>query len=117
MFKVIIAGSRDFNDYELLEKTMDKLLQDVRGRIVVLCGEAHGADALGKRYAQERGYAVQSFPADWRLHGRAAGPLRNRQMAAAADACACFWDGRSRGTANMIEEAKRAGLPLRIKRF
>ena len=120
MFKVIIAGSRGFEDYDILKKTMDSLLRirvEQGEEIVIVCGEAHGADALGKCYASERGFAVLSFPADWRRFGRRAGVIRNRQMAEAADACVCFWDGESRGTANMIEEARRRGLPLRVKRF
>ena len=120
MFKVIIAGSRGFEDYALLKNTMDALLKirmEQGEEIAILCGEARGADALGKRYASERGFAVLSFPADWRRFGKKAGVIRNRQMAEAADACVCFWDGESRGTANMIEEARRRGLPLRVKRF
>ena len=116
MFRVIIAGSRNFNDYEYLKKYMDFLLQNKK-EVVILCGEARGADSLGKRYAQERGFPVQSFPADWQRFGRAAGPLRNRQMSACADACVVFWVGGSAGSANMIEEARRAGLALRVRRF
>lgn len=120
MFKVIVAGSRNFENYALLKSTMDVLLKlkiEQGEEIVIVCGEAHGADALGKRYASERGFAVLSFPADWRRFGKKAGVIRNRQMAEAANACVCFWDGESRGTANMIEEARRRGLPLRVKRF
>lgn len=116
MFRVIIAGSRSFNDYEYLKKYMDFLLQNKK-EVVILCGEARGADALGKRYAQERGFPVQSFPADWQRFGRAAGPLRNRQMAACADACVVFWVGGSAGSASMVAEARRAGLALRVRRF
>lgn len=116
MFRVIIAGSRNFNDYEFLEKSMDFLLKN-KSDVVVLCGEAAGADSLGKRYAAARGFSVLSFPADWRRFGRSAGVRRNRQMAGAADACVVFWDGVSRGSANMIAEAERAGLALRVRRF
>lgn len=120
MFKVIVAGSRNFENYALLKNTMDALLKirmEQGEEIAIVCGEARGADALGKRYASERGLAVLSFPADWRRFGKKAGVIRNRQMAEAANACVCFWDGESRGTANMIEEARRRGLPLRVKRF
>lgn len=116
MFHVIIAGSRNFNDYEFLKQYMDFLLQNKQD-IVVLCGEARGADSLGKRYALEKGFSVLSFPADWKRFGRSAGVLRNREMSKNADACVVFWDGFSRGSANMIAEAKRAGLALRVRRF
>ena len=116
MFRVIIAGSRNFNDFELLEKKMLYFLQNKKD-IVVLCGGARGADDLGRQFAEKHGFMVEMFPAEWKKHGKRAGVVRNRQMAAAADACVCFWDGSSRGTANMIEEAKRAGIPLRVVRF
>lgn len=114
MFRVIIAGSRCFNDYEYLKKCMDFYLKNQKD-VVVLCGEAHGADTLGKRYAQERGFSVLSFPADWRRFGRAAGPVRNRAMSAQADACVVFWVGGSPGSASMVAEARRAGLALRVR--
>lgn len=117
MFRVIIAGGRDFNDYQLLSATMDNLLRNIAEEIVVVCGQARGADTLGERYARERGYKVDYYPAQWERYGRSAGYLRNEQMAQNADALAAFWDGRSRGTKHMIELAKRYGLKVRIKRY
>lgn len=117
MFRVIIAGSRTFNDYKLLCQTMDHLLQNIQEEIVVICGEARGADTLGRKYALERGYKVRSYPANWTLYGKKAGIVRNRLMARNADALTAFWDGSSPGTANMIEEAKARGLKVRIKRY
>ena len=55
MFKVIIAGSRDFDDYNLLRNTMDKLLVN-KTQVTIISGTARGADRLGEQYAQERGY-------------------------------------------------------------
>lgn len=117
MFRVIIAGGRDFSDYELLRSTMDRLLSNTMDEIVIVCGMAKGADTLGEQYAKECGYKVDYFPADWKKHGKAAGFLRNEQMAQNADALAAFWDGQSRGTKNMIELARRYGLKVRIKRY
>ena len=114
MFRVIIAGSRNFSDFAFLQKKMDFLLQNVIDQVEILCGEARGADALGKKYALQKGYSCASFPADWKKYGRAAGPMRNRDMAKNADACVCFWDGKSKGTENMIDEARKAGLCLRV---
>jgi len=78
-------------------------------------GTARGADQLGERYAKERGYFIQRFPADWNAYGKAAGYIRNRKMAEYADALIAFWDGKSRGTLNMISLAKECGLQIRIK--
>ena len=76
-----------------------------------------GADALGERYAAERGYLLRRFPADWKQYGRAAGVRRNKEMAQNADALIAFWDGISRGTKNMIEEATAAGIIVCVKRY
>jgi hypothetical protein len=57
------------------------------------------------------------FPADWKTHGKAAGPIRNRQMAKNAEALIALWDGNSRGTKNMIETATKLGLKVYVKRY
>ncbi len=117
MFRVIIAGGRDFNDYPLLEHTMDRLLQNITDPVTVVCGKARGADTLGERYAKERGFQVDYYPADWDRYGKRAGPLRNEQMAQNADALVAFWDGQSRGTKSMIDLAHLYGLKIRIKKY
>lgn len=117
MFKVIVAGGRDFDDYERLCREMDYLLQNIQESIEIVCGGATGADELGKKYAYERGYAVQIFPADWKCYGRAAGPIRNEQMAMYADALVAYWNGSSRGTKSMIDLARKHGLKIRIKQY
>ena len=106
MLRVIIAGGRDFDDYQLLKATMDKLLCNITDEITVVCGQAKGADTLGEQYAMEKGYTIDYYPAQWKLYGKRAGYLRNEQMAQNADALAAFWNGESRGTKNMIELAK-----------
>ena len=119
LYRVIIAGCRDFDDYGLLCESCDRFLAQKHQThsIVIVSGAARGADTLGERYAHERGYDVQQFPANWKLDGKAAGFIRNRQMADVADALIAFWDGRSRGTANMIDIARQKPLPYRIVSF
>lgn len=116
-FRVIIAGGRDFNDYHLLERTMDHLLSNLTADIVVVCGMARGADTLGEQYAKARGYRVDYYPADWDKHGRSAGYRRNEQMAQNADALVAFWDGMSRGTKSMIDLARQYNLKVRVKHY
>ena len=106
--KVIIAGSRDFTDYTFLKKMVDKLYKNET--IEIVSGGATGADALGERYAREKGYTIKRFPADWEVHGKAAGPIRNRQMAIYGDHLIAFPMGFSKGTSNMIKEAGKLGL-------
>jgi len=116
-FRCIIAGGRDFNDYETLSSTMDRLLSQITSSIAIVCGKARGADTLGEQYAKERGYQIIYFPADWDGQGKKAGYIRNEQMAKNADALVAFWDGKSRGTKHMIETAERCGLAIRIVKY
>lgn len=116
-FRVIIAGGRDFNDYQRLKDYMDWALQNIEKEIIVVSGGARGADLLGEQYANERGYSVDLHPADWEKHGKGAGFIRNREMAENADALVAFWDGKSRGTEHMINFAKTHGLNVRIVRY
>lgn len=114
-FRVIIAGSSSFDDYSRLQAVCDNLLANKRQShsIVIISGTARGADTLGEQYAHERGYALRRFPADWQQYGKAAGPIRNRQMAENADGLICFWNGHSPGARNMIRTANRKGLQVR----
>lgn len=112
-FRIIIAGSRDFNNYELLKNKLDSLLAN-KNDIEIVSGTCNGADLLGERYGLENNYPINRFPADWDKFGKRAGPLRNEQMADNTDALVAFWDGKSRGTNDMIENAKKRGLLVRV---
>lgn len=100
--KVIIAGSRTINDYKLVKN----ILNSSKLRFTeVVSGHAQGVDLLGERWADERDIPVTEMPADWKKWGKAAGPKRNRQMAEYADALVLIWDGKSKGSANMLSVA------------
>ena len=116
MFKIIIAGSRSFDDYTLLEQRLDCYLAH-KTDIEIVSGTASGADKLGERYAISHNIPIKRFPADWNTFGRSAGYRRNKQMAEYADACVVFWDGTSRGTQHMINLANEAGIALRIVKY
>ena len=114
-FKLIIAGTRSFNDYEMLRNTVfAALLEQARWTYgfsaEIVSGGAPGADTLAVRYATEANMPFKVFPADWKKYGRSAGPRRNRQMAEYGDAAIVFWDGKSRGTRYTIDCAKRMGV-------
>lgn len=117
MFRVIVAGCRDFTDYNFLESKLDNILANIDDEICIVSGKAKGADELGERYAVKRNYQIVEYPALWDLHGKAAGPIRNEKMAQNADALVAFWDGKSRGTKNMIETAQKYGLKIRVLRY
>lgn len=83
----------------------------------VVSGDATGADSWGIVWAKRRGLPIERHPADWKKHGRAAGPVRNAEMVAKADALIAIWDGESRGTADVMEKACAAGLKVFVWRF
>jgi hypothetical protein len=105
--KVIIAGSRSINDYKQLCQIMDNLIIQTTE---VVCGMASGVDLMGKRWAEENGIPVKKMPANWSLHGNAAGPIRNKEMAEYADALILLWDGKSKGSKSMLKFAKENDL-------
>ncbi|KUO65992.1 MAG: hypothetical protein APF83_11290 [Lutibacter sp. BRH_c52] len=114
--KVIIAGGRNFDDFNRLCQVCDEFLQD-QNNIEIVSGAYKGADLLGERYAAERNYPIKQFSADWKRYGKSAGLKRNIEMAAYADALIAFWDGESKGTKNMIALATQAGLNVEIFYF
>ncbi|WPU94691.1 DUF2493 domain-containing protein [Mucilaginibacter sabulilitoris] len=118
VFKLIIAGSREFTDYALLQKKVDVMIAEKRhsAQIEIVSGKARGADTLGEKYAAANNFTVKEFPADW-SNGKSGGYERNKAMAAYADACICFWDGKSAGTKHMIDLATASGIPLRVVRY
>ena len=113
--KVIIAGGRKFDDYELLCNECDNFLTG-KTNIEIVSGGANGADTLGERYANERGYLLKIMKPDWSL-GRGAGHVRNTQMAEYANAAIIFWDGESKGSKQLIRECKRLGLFYRVVNY
>lgn len=127
--RVIIAGSRDFDDFPKLMDSCTDILSQITeqhndlDKIRIVSGTARGADRLGEQYAKIAGHGVSRFPADWDTFGRAAGYVRNTQMAKYAIAdrnygvLIAFWDGKSKGTKHMIDLAEKNGLEVHIVRF
>ncbi len=111
--KIIIAGGRTFNNYDLLSESCDKAFS-LQKEIEIVSGTADGTDKLGEKYAKEKGYTVKQFPADWNKYGKSAGYKRNEEMAKYADALIAFWDGKSKGTKHMIDLAKRYNLKVKV---
>ena len=113
--KVINAGSRTFTNYEYLKVRLDWFFMlRAKDDITIISGCANGADRLGERYATENGIGLIRKPANWNEHHNAAGPIRNEEMAKIATHCIVFWDGISKGTKNMIDNANKYKLDLRI---
>lgn len=115
-FKLIVAGGRDFNDYAHLVRAIRAIAEgDLADRAVsIVSGMARGADRMAYDFANLNGVVVHEFPADWDRYGKAAGYRRNADMAAFSDGLLAFWDGKSRGTQNMIDTMKKLGKPVSI---
>jgi len=114
--KVIIAGGRDFKDYDLLKKICNHMLSQSK-EVEIVSGGAKGADSLGEQYASDMGYKCSKFPADWEKYGRAAGFKRNSEMANYSDCLIAFWDGSSKGTQHMINQAKKKNLQVKVVNY
>lgn len=117
--KVIIAGTRykdkvnkiPFDDFKLIVEAVERSGFEITE---VVCGMAIGVDKLGEQWAIANNIPVKEMPANWNAHGKAAGPIRNRQMAEYADAAVVVWDGVSAGSRNMINEMIRKKKPYYV---
>jgi|688.fasta_scaffold128790_2 hypothetical protein len=111
--KIIIAGSRNFNNEELLFQKCGSIISN---NLVteIISGNSKGADQLGEKFAIVNGISVKKFIPNWQFYGRGAGEKRNIEMAKHANGLIAFWDGKSKGTKNMIEIAKKYNLRLWI---
>jgi len=109
--KVIIAGSRNINDYKLVVDAVNSSGYNIT---TVISGCATGIDTLGEQWARASGIPIIEMPANWNRDGKKAGPIRNRDMALIADAAVIIWDGESTGTRNMIDCMIKLKKPYHI---
>jgi len=112
--KILVAGGRDFDDYDRLKSDLDALKPTT-----IISGMARGADSLGCDYGAYEGIHVHAFPANWNLYGKSAGYKRNQQMLdeGKPDLVLIYYDGSSKGTGHMIDIAKKAGIKTVIKYY
>lgn len=109
--KTIIAGSRTITNPVFLAKAIAE-----SGFFIteVISGRAPGVDTLGERWARMKNIPITLFPANWAEHGKAAGPIRNQEMAEYGDALLLVWDGKSSGSKDMLSRAKARGLQVYV---
>ena len=106
--KVLVCGGRGFADFHLLEETLNSL--DIT---VLISGGAVGADSLAEHWAKKHEVTHVVMPAKWKLHGKAAGPIRNRNMIKLMPDLVVAFPGGS-GTRDMISVAKERNIPVQI---
>lgn len=116
--KIAVIGSRDFNKKEYLYSAIDQFISESNEvDISIISGGAQGADAIAKSYAHDRSYNYEEFKPDWKQFGRGAGPIRNAAIVEACDTLIAFWDGKSRGTQDAINKAKKLNKHIVIMSF
>ncbi len=106
--RLLISGSRDFPDLDMVKKYVDTLPPDT----ILLNGKARGVDNVARNQALFNDLIVQDFPAEWNKFGKAAGFIRNHIMVDIAEFVVCFWDGVSHGTKDVIDYTLQNEKPL-----
>lgn len=127
--RVIIAGSRSFNDYEFLKTNCLNIFRQLKAEgydtkretLEIISGTAKGADRLGEQFANEFNLKLIRFPADWNKYEKRAGYIRNEQMALYAKedngVLIAFWNETSKGTKHMIDLANKHRLKVFVVKF
>lgn len=132
--RIIIAGSREFNDYDCLEKYCHEIfhrfalqglipssINESRKVIEIISGHAKGADQLGELFAKKYNLPIKIFLPDWEKFNKYAGFKRNEEMAIYASQdngiLISFWDGESKGTKHMFDMATKYGLKIFINYY
>lgn len=111
MTKIAVVGCKSFENFKWIKAVLDTYEPEP---FILVSGGAKGVDTLGEEYAKVRGLETIVFPAQWKRYGKAAGPIRNKQIVDASDRMYAFWDCKSSGTRNSIGLAKKKGIPLFI---
>lgn len=115
MRSIIVAGGRNFTDRSRVFEVLNEFTR--RGDEILHGACPTGADAFAQEWCECKDFAMESYPADWDFHGKAAGPLRNAEIAENGDVLIAFWNGGSRGTRSMINESLKAGLEIHVYRY
>jgi hypothetical protein len=109
--KTIIAGSRTITNRNEIAVAVARSRFQISE---VVSGGARGIDQLGERWAETNEIPIKQFLPRYETFGKKAPIIRNAEMARYADALIAIWDGKSGGTRNMIEQAKKYGLRLYV---
>lgn len=114
--KLAIVGSRDFNDFDLLEQKIKEnyCLSEITE---IISGGASGADTLAEDFADKYKIKKTIFEAKWELYGKSAGMKRNILIIKNCTNVIAFWDGKSKGTENAINLALKNGKTVKIIYF
>ena len=135
--KIVVCGTRQFNNYDLLKSKLDEFTKDFIDNdieITIVHGAAPGADIMSEQYAKENGIKYKSIPADWnnlnhpdayikinkqtgKKYDAKAGFRRNAKLLDLANMIIAFWDGKSPGTKHMIDESNKRNIPCFVIKY
>ena len=120
--RILVCGGRDFEDRNLLYRTLDEITprtepdeygNDMPKNVTIISGMARGADTIAVDWAVINWCGIDEYPADWRKHGRKAGPIRNQQMIDEGKPNLVIAFKGGNGTNDMVKRAIRAGIEVR----
>jgi hypothetical protein len=121
--RLLVCGHREFDDWDRLCQEIEAIYVDCEDRtkdgkvdFTIIEGEAKGADFLARVWAKYRYLPFEAYPADWKQFGNRAGPIRNAEMLSKGrpDMVLAFLAEGSKGTADMIRQAEKAGVPVKV---
>ena len=116
--KVLVCGSRGFNDYVLMKTQIMKLLNRFDTTITIISGGAKGADTLAEDVAKQLGISTTILKPNWDKHGKSAGMIRNNAMLdMKPNIVLAFWDGKSKGTKHTIAEARKRKIEVHLVQY
>lgn len=118
-YRVIIAGSHSFSNYDLFKKKCEHYLsaKKTSHQITILCGTSFHTEEFIRRYCHENAIYIQPYEADWNRFGQNAGYKSNEIMIKQANALIAFWDGKSKIIENLIYLAKKNGLRTAVVKY
>ena len=114
--RILVVGSRTYNNKRNIAKTIDGYISDIKGRknILIISGGAKGVDSIAVEHSKSKEIETKTFEANWTLYDKKAGFIRNTIMGDTCTEAIVFWDGKSKGTKNMINILERMGKPYKL---
>ena len=122
--KLLVCGSRTIRDTTYIKGPTQWAKNQIEAYwywnlaryedLTMIEGAAKGIDTIAKEYAQENGWKIEEYPAEWKKYGRGAGYIRNELMVKAADEVLILWDGESRGTKHDIDLCEKYNKPYKV---
>lgn len=109
--RIAIVGSREYKDLDNVKLVINDMAPF---KPVIISGGARGVDREATKQAQIIGLKTSIYWADWEIHGKAAGFIRNQLIVDNSDACIAFWDGKSKGTLDTVRKMEKAKKPVLI---